>query len=112
VAEGKLLGFFEYLHPGLSVGNGSVDFRRVYPHYDIWSVGVMLYRLIYKRSPFCKEGKVEFSKTILRKYMAEEYEVRYLSNKYASINRFIARCLKVSQKEEKGDREGEFRSWP
>lgn len=51
---------------------------------------------------------MEFSKTILRKYIAEEYEVRYLSNKYASINLFIARCLKVGQK--KGV--GEFREWP
>lgn len=94
------------------MGNGSIDLRRAYPHYDIWSLGVILYRLIYKRSPFCKEGKLEFSKTILRKYLANEYEVRYLSNKYASINRFIARCLKVGQKEGLGEKAEEFKSWP
>jgi serine/threonine protein kinase len=111
VGDGKVLGFFEYLHPTLSVGNGNIDFRRAYPHYDIWSLGVILYRLIYKRSPFYKEGKLEFSKTILRKYLAGEYEVRYLSNKFASINRFIARCLKVAQKEVLAEKEEEFKSW-
>lgn len=112
VKDGKLLGFFEYLHPTLSVGNGNIDFLRAYPHYDIWSLGVILYRLIYKRSPFCKEGKQEFSKTILRKYLANEYEVRYLSNKYTSINRFIAHCLKVSQMEALKEKKEGFKSWP
>jgi serine/threonine protein kinase len=96
VGEGKVLPFFEYLHPDLSVGNSTPHFDGSTPRYDIWSLGVILYQLVYKRSPFCKEGKRTFSKTILRKYLSGEYEVHYLSNKFASVNLFVGKCLGVS----------------
>lgn len=95
VAEGKMLGWFEYLHPELSVGNGAADFERSQPRLDLWSLGVLLYQLVYKRSPFCKEGRRVFSKTVLRRYLAGEHEVHYLSSKFASVNQFIAQCLGV-----------------
>jgi hypothetical protein len=66
-------------------------------------LGIILYKLVYKKSPFCKEGKDIFSKTVLRKYLAEEHEVRFLSSKFASVNQFIARCLALG--------EGSFKKW-
>lgn len=69
VSEGKHLNFFEFLHPDLSIGNKMLDFNSYNASYDIWSLGIILYYLIYHQSPFCKEGKDIFSKTILRSYL-------------------------------------------
>lgn len=69
VKEGKHLSYFKYLHPDLSVLNKHPNFSQNQQRYDIWSLGIILYELIYSRSPFCKEGKEDFSKTVLRNYL-------------------------------------------
>lgn len=77
----------------MSVLNKHPHFSQNQQKYDIWSLGVILYQLIYNRSPFCKEGKDDFSKTVLRNYLSKEYEVPYFKTKYNSINVFIGKCL-------------------
>jgi serine/threonine protein kinase len=73
VSEGKHLEYFEYQHPDLSISNQMIDFDVYQPRYDIWSLGIILYHLIYRQSPFCKPGNNIFSKTILNKYCAYDY---------------------------------------
>jgi serine/threonine protein kinase len=56
------------MHPNLSIHNGRINFNKNFydSELDIWSLGIVLYYLIYKVSPFRKEGREVFSKTILR----------------------------------------------
>lgn len=95
VSEGKLLDFFEFMHPALSIENNMINFEVYEPKYDIWSFGVILYYLIYNVSPFCKDKKDKYSKTILRQYMANLYQIPLYNNKYNSINMLIAKCLRL-----------------
>jgi serine/threonine protein kinase len=54
-----------------------LDFDFYEANLDIWSLGIILYKLVYFRSPFCKSGKNIFSKTILREYLEGEYKIEY-----------------------------------
>ena len=74
-----------------------ISFEDFHPEYDIWSLGIIIYKLIYFQNPFYKEGRKVFSKTILRDYLAGKCEIPFHKNKYDSINKFISRCLPNSK---------------
>lgn len=100
VSEGKVMKYFEYQHPELSVGNRMFSFNEYRAEFDIWAMGVILYQLIYHASPFSKPGLKQYSKTILRKYQEGDHVIPIPDQRYASLNALIMNCLRLSKEQQ------------
>ena len=98
------MSIFEFMHPQISLRNGFKDFKAESydSSFDIWSLGVVLYYLCYRKSPFRKPGRECFSKTILREFLEKRYEIVF-SRRFGSVNELIGLCLRAGSWKEVRD---------